>query len=172
MKDKWAIEGGHGGSGLSNLGGTIRKGELSGGIGHAVKINIQGSKYMSRSNGGYRWPAIKADGYYNKDGDPGAYGGSVKACRMGALLTFRNDRKPSDLSLRTREGKNLFWAIYYHGSYIADDTYANAYGICVEKGSYTPTSDAFKADVNAIMKALFVVNNNNGSGAGGTGNFR
>ena len=64
--------GGHGGSALSSIGGTLRLGELTGDepIRHALKLNLWAKKYLAYDDGlmggkGYRWPAIKADSYAN-----------------------------------------------------------------------------------------------------------
>src|SRR3989442_5508548 len=59
------IDGGHGGSGLSSLGGTIRLGELvpGGVIRHVMKMNLYGlNNYYYGTTQGYRWPASQADG--------------------------------------------------------------------------------------------------------------
>ena len=63
------IQGAHGGSMLSSIGGTIRLGELrpnSGPMRHALKINIYGAKnfYKCRKKEECnRWPAPASDGY-------------------------------------------------------------------------------------------------------------
>ncbi|MEM9564002.1 MAG: hypothetical protein AAGA93_15380 [Actinomycetota bacterium] len=51
------IPGANGGSGPSSLGGTIRLGDLERGrIGHAIKLTIDASQWLSRSNGGLTPP--------------------------------------------------------------------------------------------------------------------
>lgn len=63
--------GAHGGSGLSSLGGMIRKGELNSSsppIQHAVGIELYAHKYYYCSDkvnrtSCYRWPALTADSY-------------------------------------------------------------------------------------------------------------
>lgn len=105
------IEGAHGGSGLSSLGGTLRLGELVPGappIRHALKINICGKDniYYDAASGGYRWPATKADGYA-ADG----YHGQVKACLMGALLAIPIWMDIEKMGLQTEPARMLAWTL-------------------------------------------------------------
>ena len=77
------IQGAHGGSGLSSLGGTIRMGELvkGGAIRHAMKVSVNNKLYLAYNNdgsGGFRWPARKSDG-----GASTNYQGQVPALEMG-----------------------------------------------------------------------------------------
>ena len=66
--------GGHGGSHLSSIGGSLRLGELTGStpIRHALKVNLYGHRFLSQAQNGYRWPATAADELAL--GDPGDSG--------------------------------------------------------------------------------------------------
>lgn len=141
--------GGHAGSGLSAIGGSVRLGELTGtaAITHALKVNIACPDYCyagTRSNpeptpidgAGYRWPAIRRD-------VSGTYGRSVDGLQMGSLiglpcnpdasnvcqLTFDNISAPSNripsgcptgAGLTTSLAKKLFKALQDWGAYVAD----------------------------------------------------
>lgn len=65
------IRGSHGGSGLSALGGSIRRGELLGEapIRHAIKVNLFCQRFVHFGSGrpGFRWPADRADDYAAHD---------------------------------------------------------------------------------------------------------
>lgn len=113
------IQGAHGGSGLSSIGGTIRLGELTPGsvIRHALKCSVPGhrSLYYDERTGGFRWPAVKADDHAEK-----AYGGEHEYFRMGALMALR----PSfDLGrLKTEPGRIVGRACQDYGIYVVDNS--------------------------------------------------
>ena len=175
--------GGHGGSGLSSIGGTIRIGELVGDkpIRHALKINLWAKKYLSYTQGadgglGYRWPAIKADSY----ADETTYGGTVPELVMGSLLALAPEVTPESLGIQTEPGKKLFYAFQDYGAYVADDTAWDAHAIEVESGvlqefeytygyDFRGQSSPFHDDVTALFEALNVVNNNAVDTVGGGG---
>src|SRR5213594_964000 len=100
------IGGGHGGSGLSSLGGTIRLGELvpGGVIRHVMKINLYGlnNYYYDGTAQGYRWPASQADGCASS-----CYGGTTPALRMGSLLAIPASVNVDSLGLETEPAKIL-----------------------------------------------------------------
>ena len=119
------IQGGHGGSGLSSIGGTIRLEELPGTtpIRHALKINLFAEKFISFSPGpggglGYRWPATRADGY----ADETRYGGTVPQLTMGALLAIPPTVTLQSLDLQTEPGIKLFHAFQDYKTYVTDNT--------------------------------------------------
>lgn len=84
------------GSGLSTLGGVIRKGEFAAGvIAHALRCDLNGHTDMSRffsgpvsgdTDTGHRWPATKNDGQYDVSTSNNYYDGSVPECCEGSLL--------------------------------------------------------------------------------------
>src|SRR5207249_9034112 len=76
--------GGHGGSMLSSIGGTIRLVALvpGGTIRHAMKVNLHGAEhyYYDNITRGFRWPATTADASASD-----SYNGTVPALREGSL---------------------------------------------------------------------------------------
>lgn len=179
--------GAHGGSGLSSIGGTIRLGELvpGGKIPHAMKMNLWGQKNYYYSHGesdgkaGYRWPAVKADGYAD-----GSYNGSNKALQMGSLLALKPDFDVSQLV--TEAAQILAEAFMNYGAYIVDDTAWDVYALCTEHGpagimkdefkqvwgysfSAKGTDSPWKSDYKIIIENLHVVDNNGPDAIGGGG---
>ncbi|HSM84101.1 MAG TPA: hypothetical protein VLS96_20590, partial [Nodosilinea sp.] len=108
------ILGGHAGSGLSSIGGTLRPGELIGPdpIRHALKVNLWAERYFSYSVGagggrGYRWPADRADNYATAT----SYGGDNPALLLGSLLAIPPTVTPEQLGLETEAARKLFYAL-------------------------------------------------------------
>ncbi|WP_017296494.1 calcium-binding protein [Nodosilinea nodulosa] len=177
------IGGGHAGSGLSSIGGTLRTGELTGPdpIHHALKINLWAQRYFSYEVGagggrGYRWPADRADSYASPD----TYGGSNPALMLGSLLALPPDLTPEQLGLETEAALKLFYAFQDYGAYIADDTAFNAHAFALEVGakeefeayygySFEDSSSPFYDDVMTLFSALAVVDNNGPESIGGGG---
>ncbi len=181
-----AIGGGsHGGSGLTAFGGTIRLGEWvpGGRIRHALKVTLDGS-LLSNTDGGYRWPADRADaGYFD------GYRGELPEARMGALLTLAPDF-PVD-ALATEAARILARALVEYGAYVVDGAGRSTVGIAVEWGpqgrvltefseewgySFTGRVDHaegehrdFLSDVVQIEAALQVVDDNGPETIGGAG---
>src|SRR5437870_4110229 len=122
------IDGGHGGSGLSSLGGTIRLGELvpGGVIRHVMKINLYGlnNYYYDGTAQGYRWPASQADGCASS-----CYGGTTPALRMGSLLAIPASVNVDSLGLETEPAKILARALQDYGAYTVDDTAWSVYAL-------------------------------------------
>ncbi|MEO0895627.1 MAG: T9SS type A sorting domain-containing protein [Bacteroidota bacterium] len=186
------ITGAHGGSGLSAMGGTLRLGELddpSDTIRHVMKVNLFAARnlFYDLQTEGYRWPALRADGYA-----PSVYYtqrtlDTVKACRMGALLALRADLQLDSLKLETQPARILALAFQQYGAYVVDDTYWEVYAMCTEwspKGRFVDEfeqawgysfSEANKntpwtRDMAKIFAALHVVDNNTPNNKGGGGN--
>lgn len=184
--------GAHGGSGLSAIGGTLRVGELAPGAGpirHVLKVNVYTARnlYYDEETRGFRWPAIKADGYaaetYGREGDP------VKACRMGALLALPPWIEIDQMGLETEPARMLAQAFQDYGAYIVDDTAWNVYAIATEWGPNGRVMDEFEAnwgfainpkqqdvpwarDMDRIFGNLHVVVNNGPDRIGGGGEPR
>jgi hypothetical protein len=171
----------HGGSGLSNLGGTIRVGEFaSGQIQHALKMELWAVQYFYCCS--YHWPAIQVDGYANT----ATYGGTNPALGPGSLLALLPSFNVNALS--TTPGKILAQAFQNYGAYIVDDTYWNNWAIATEQGpngtvstefsqlygfSIQPAQgDAFMQDLIAIFQALQIVTNSSPTTIGGGGTPR
>ena len=173
------IGGTHYGSGLSAIGGSIRKGELTSDepIRHALKINVWGEKYLYYGTEalGYRWPADRADSYA-----PMTYGGSNPKLVMGSLLALPRNLKPSDLGIQTEPAKKIFYALQDYGAYISDDSAWDSYDIPAELGvtdevkekygySMTGSSGPFVSDMQKIIPKLMIIDNNAAGSVGGGG---
>jgi len=142
--------GGHGGSGLSSIGGSLRKGEVSSTlpIRHALKINIWAKKYLSLARGkeggkGFRWPAIKADSYANQK----TYGGRIKGVMMGSLLAIPPRVSAESIGIETELGRKLFFTLQNYGAYIVDDTAFNSHAFAVEDGVEDEIKQAYGFDI-------------------------
>lgn len=191
------IPGAHGGSGMSSLGGTLRVGELvpGGVIRHALKINLYARKNLrydaSDATPGYRWPALRADGYAGDPGNGCRYGGTNPSLEMGALLALRHDFDTT--ALQTAPGRIIAQALIDYG----DDTCWDVYALATEWGPAGRVVDEFEAvwgfpmgtaqsgdctsptpecqwanDMRALFTALHVVDNNAPDQIGGGGERR
>lgn len=180
------LYGSHLGSGLSALGGAIRKGELSGSepIHHVLKIELW-EKYLnytpSSSTPGYRWPADRADG-----GAPSIYKGNNPQLVMGSLLAIPPTVSETSLGLTTPAGKKLFHALQDYGGYQVDATGMDTYAIAVEQGvedefkaaygydfsANVSNNNPFYEDFMKLFQALHIVTNNASNSVGGGGTRR
>jgi lysophospholipase L1-like esterase len=185
------IEGAHGGSHLSAIGGTLRVGELTSGvIKHVLKINLWGRENFYNGNGGHRWPAPQADGGYNDPSQANYYGGTNPEMRVGALLALNKDvvlesLTNNSLGLQTEAGLIIARALKNYGAYTVDNTAWDTYAIISEIGPAGRVSDEFKSlygydmnyygnpntpwasDINKIFANLFVISNNAEGNVGG-----
>ena len=174
------IRGSHGGSAMSALGGSIRKGELTGDapIRHALKVDLFCAKYTfyGEERKGFRWPATKADSYAKE-----RYKGTNRALAMGSLLALPPDVSEASLGLKTGIGKKLFRALQDYGAYLVDDAAWDCHYLCAEQGVAEEVKQklGFKfdskdtlADVNALFTKLAVVDNNGPERIGGGGKPR
>src|SRR5207245_10865502 len=125
--------GGHGGSMLSSIGGTIRLGELvpGGTIRHAMKVNLHGAEdsYYETLTRGFRRPATTADASAS-----GSYNGTVPALREGSLLALPPSINVSAMGLETEPAKILARAFQDYGPYGVDDPAWPTYTISTEAG--------------------------------------
>ncbi|MEM9889771.1 MAG: hypothetical protein AAF962_02825 [Actinomycetota bacterium] len=187
------IVGAHGGSGLSSLGGTVRLADLDADrIPHAIKLTVNADRFLSQAEGGYRWPATKADAYATDGSETCRYGGDRPEVRMGALLALRPDFDVE--ALRTDFARLLARALVEHGGYVVGDTCRDTVGVVTEWSpegrvvdevadryeidlaagepsnctSTTPDCD-YSQDMAAIVAALHVVDNNTAATPGGPG---
>lgn len=137
-----AAVGGHGGSGMTGVGGTIRIWELIDDgvtISHALKCRANG-RYLFGYNAttnptGYVWPAIAADTGWDNSGNAGAwYHGTNANVRMGTLLTIPQSVDVTTLQKRDASGTIPVWAqriaraIQDYGMYIVDESYEDGNG--------------------------------------------
>ena len=172
------IDGGHGGSGMSSIGGSIRPGELLGDapIRHALKLNISGEFMFydpASATPGYRWPARLADSYA-----PSGYKGKKPALEMGALLAIPPNVTAEQLGLQTAVGRKLFAAFRDYGAYVVDDS-GGSNLLCVEQAAYEEyravtgraidDDTSLDGDMTKLMAALHVVDNNGPTSIGGGG---
>lgn len=186
------IGGAHGGSGLSAIGGALRVGELSSGeIKHVLKINLWGRENFYNGDGGYRWPAPKADGGYNDPDAPNYYGGLNPEMRVGALLALHKDVvlesvENNSLGLETEPALIVARALRDYGAYTVDNTAWDTYAIITENGTQGRVSDEFKniygydmntygglqnsswgRDLEKLFGNLYVISNNVEGNTGG-----
>jgi chitodextrinase len=180
------IIGGHGGALLSTLGGSIRKGELTGQvpIRHALKVNLWGAKYFhydkNSQTPGFRWPAIRADSYAE-----GNYGGKVPGLVLGSLLAIPPEVTEESMKFETEPAKILFRALQDYGAYVADDAYWNAHYFNIEAGATREFREKYNfdfsthvwgaqnqnwyRDLTKLFTALHIVENNTPDNVGGGG---
>jgi len=180
------IGGAHYGSGLSAIGGSIRKGELTSDepIRHALKLNVWGKKYLYYDKSakiGYVWPADRHDSCA-PSGDQ-AYGGSDPALRMGTLLTIPKNITAESLGLKTEIAKKIFYALQNYGCYIVDNSGWSCYDWSIEDGvdaevqakygyrTYASTTEnkSYRDDTLKMIKSLHIVTNNSPTSIGGGG---
>jgi hypothetical protein len=173
------ITGGHAGSNLSSIGGTIRLGELTGtaAIHHALKVDVDG-RYLfhSAQNPGFRWPANTADACA-----PSCYTGTLTGMVQGSLLAIPPAATEQTLGLATAAGKKLFHALQDYGAYIVDNSADVSYNLAVENGVKsefraafgfdfdTSTASPWLSDIKALFANLRLVANNGPSSVGGGG---
>jgi hypothetical protein len=162
--------GSHGASRLSGIGGAIRPGELSGDapIQHALDVLVW-ARYLSYSNGGYRWPAAAADSYAAS-----RYTGTNPEMRMGALLAIAPHVTAAQLGITTHVGRKLFTAMQDYGGYVTDDSAWDANYLSVDAAAVGtfPWGAAEQEDFRRIIDAASVVTNNAPSTIGGGGTPR
>ncbi len=173
--------GGHWGSGLSGIGGSIRHGELTGSspINHVLKINVPGD-YLhfdaahpeTPVNGvvlegkGYRFPADRNDA-----GAPGNYKASAKfkAAKMGALLAIPASVNLASLGLQTLAAKKLAQTLQNYGAYIVDDAGAKVSRASGGEYDYAQFSLSLQREAEGEFREVFGYNfaqDNSATGAG------
>nr|MCU0650333.1 hypothetical protein [Gemmatimonadaceae bacterium] len=178
------IRGGHAGSGLSSIGGSIRRGELVSGlpIRHALKLNVWANRYLfyraTDSTPGYRWPARNADAYAAD-----AYRGTNPAVEQGTLVAIPPSVNLSTIGLTTSAGRILARTLRDYGAYIVDDAAWNAFDFSAEVGvaeefqqrfgyGMNAGSGPFYEDIMLLLPLLHVVDNNAPNAIGGGGRPR
>ena len=192
--------GGHGGTGLSSIGGTLTASDVQDDqpIRHALKINLRPWQYYIRDrvNGPceWRWPAKKCDNTAYKYTDsrgfqdvPSSY---VVANKEGALLALPPNLTPESLGIRSRAGRKMFDVLQDYGVYTVDesgigssvrnsfsgtyefkDAFRSYYGHQFTIWDPNDTSD-WANDMKKIISNLHVVDDNTSSTIGGSGTSR
>lgn len=186
--------GGHGGSGLNAIGGSLRAGELLPGAAppaHVLKLQLWAKHYYfgvasgANKSSCFRWPALWCDGYSE---DPALYNGTDPRLVPGALLAVPLAALPAlNASLATEPARALAWTLANFGGLLCDDTYADratfnaeagfapaftaAWGVpfVTWPGDARPGAAAWLADVLALWRALHVVDSNAEGAPGGGG---
>ena len=186
------IRGSHGGSGLSAIGGSIRVGELRPGSqapAHALKVAVYSAQVLfqcATASQCFRWPADRAD-----SNAVGSYGtlraNNSSAMKMGALLAIPASTDLTRMGLETEPGRQLAWTLQNYGAYIDDSLGEPSFAIDAEEGANGSALTQFQADwgfpmeqrVNSnspwsrdmqrLMTALYVVDNNSPTSIGGGG---
>ncbi len=180
------IGGSHYGSGLSAIGGSIRKGELTSSepIKHAIKLNVYAKNYLyydRSADCGYVWPADRHDSYAASGNN--AYGGTNPNLRMGSLLTIPKNITVESLGIKSEVGKKIFYALQNYGCYIVDDSAWSNYSFSMENGVMEEVQAKYGYSVNCakwsvndyyydvlkMVKNLYIVTNNSPSSIGGGG---
>ncbi len=184
--------GGHGGSGLSALGGTLTAADITSRapIHHALSLDINAAEYLyDDGTSGHVWPAPTQDAAATSADYYGGYHGRTPALRMGALLAVPPRVTAASLGLSTALGAKLFHALQDYGSYVVDDTgwssvdlnvdqHADAaatatYGYSVSGGKpgspWGADNPAYYRDLMSIYAHLEVISNNSASSVGGGG---
>jgi hypothetical protein len=189
------IQGAHGGSGMSGLGGSIRVGELrpgDQGPRHVLKMNLYARAELATcatQSQCFRWPAVKADGY--AVGWYGAATGNTNAAmRMGSLLAIPPSVDLASLGLQTDPGRQIAWTLQNYGAYVVDDTYGPSFALEAENGPagnvrtqfradygqdfevFASAPNAWSRDLQRIRTVLAAVDNNGPSTIGGGGTPR
>ena len=175
------LYGTHWGSGLSALGGSVRRGELTGTapLHHAIKLNLWG-KYLAfvGKTPGYRWPADRADNGASSD-----YRGRDPQLVMGSLLALPPGLSADGLGLTTPVGRKLFRVLQDYGAYVSDSSGWAAIDLCAEFGvedevrkatglSLSSNAGPLYDDQVRLYRALKVVANNGPEAVGGGGKPR
>ena len=186
--------GSHGGSALSAIGGSIRIGELrpgQQGPRHAIKVNLYAREALARCTSYadcYRWPATAADSYAVGHYGSNAPGNLPKGMKMGALLAIPGTINLNSLGLETEPARQLAWTLQNYGAYVVDDTWGPAFALNAETGPDGDKRTEFRndygfnfeqrandntpwsRDLQRLIRALHLVDNNgpNSIGGGGT----
>ena len=175
------IHGTHWGSGLSAIGGSVRRGELTSKepIRHAIKLNLWGHwlTYEGKTPG-YRWPADRADNAAKAN-----YHGKNSKLVMGSLLALPPNLTGKGLGLTTEVGGKLFYALQNYGAYVSDDSGWDDVDLCAEVGVEDEVKARYGLDLVGgsgpiyddkvrLIRALKVVDNNGPDTVGGGGKPR
>ena len=166
---------------------------------HALKLDLYGKEAFfpcqSAANC-FRWPAFKADsgaagrygiGHGNINSNPLRQVTPPFAMRMGALLAIPAKQNLAKLNLETEAAQKLAWTLQNYGAYVVDDAGGPSVAISAEKGPRGSFRQQFKQDwgfdfeqrvrgnapwmrdMQRIMQALQVVDNNGPATIGGGG---
>jgi hypothetical protein len=170
---------GHGGSGLSAVGGSLRQWELAPGtpIRHTLKLTLPAATLSGNIPGqsaicdnGYRWPAQIADGGWDGGGSS-RYAGQVPTLCMGSLLALSPSVNCNAL-VAAELSRRICAALRDYGAYVVDihptTSSWRPFTINLESGN-DPLNGT---EMIALFQQLQVVMNNSQSSVGGGGTPR
>src|SRR5260221_4760676 len=173
---------------------------LSQGPRHALKLGVYSARDLykcttpddSPTTGCYRWPAVNA-----AFGAERSYGrvsnNNNTAMKMGALLAIPASVNLATMGLETDPARQLAWTLQNYGAYIDDSGTAPAFMFDAEKGPDGALDSQFEADwgfpleerwrtdatrtpwardMQRLMTALYVVDNNSSASIGCRGTPR
>lgn len=155
---KDGLQGSHGGSKMSAIGGSIRLGELRPNTQpprHALKINVDARSvlYPCKVKADcFRWPALSADSY--AVGTYGTLGTNIPTgMRMGALLALPPSVDINKIGLESMPGIMIAWTLQNYGAYIVDDSAGANFVLNAELGPDGSKRDEFKRDWGYDLQA-------------------
>jgi hypothetical protein len=159
---------------------------------HALKVNVNSTRdlYNCSTNADcFRWPALTSDS--GSTSDYGSYNNNQNtAMKMGSLLAIPASVNIANLGLESEPGRQMAWTLQNYGAYIVDSTGGLSFGISAEVSPDGSMHDQFKADygydfeqrvndnttwsrdLQKLVDALYVVNNNTATSIGGGGTPR
>jgi len=156
-------------SGASGLGGLIRRGELRGGIRHALALAVI-RKAIHRRNGpgtAFVWPASRA---------PAAYGVDTPGPRqLGTLLALPPDLDLSTLNIGSSgPAYEVARALQDYGGYVVESFQdaSNDVNFFVEPAAEAELPVDFDVQLSRILLHLKIVSNNSPERIGGGGTPR
>lgn len=166
---------------------------------HALKLDLYGKEVFFQCQHAancFRWPAYKGDsgavgrygiGHGNLNSNPLRKNPPPFAMRMGALLAIPAKQNLATLGLETKAAHMLAWTLQNYGAYVVDDAGGPSVAISAEKGPRGSFRQQFKEDwgfdfeqrvrsntpwmrdMQRLMQALHVVDNNGPFSIGGGG---
>jgi hypothetical protein len=145
----YAYDVSHGGSFTS--GGQLTTDDLNQGVSHALAVCLWGKRWLSAENGGFIYPARKADGAYKW-----SYQGTNPNVKMGSLLMIPPTVTAQQLGLTSDVGRKLLKGMQQYGAYIIDDSGWDSYSFEITPAA-RPQMDAAKPDLLKLLTAMHVV---------------
>ena len=158
------VEGVHLASGISAMGGAIRKGELLSDepINHALKVRISSNRFLYYNGEeipGYRYPAKRTDSYaVNSVKERIRYSGVNKHVVQGTLFTLPKDLTPEAIGLKSKMGKKIFYAIQNYGAYVVDSQAIHSIGFFCEYDVKQELTDTIKMRTEGWSKDCVLAN--------------
>lgn len=166
---------GHGGSGMSVLGGLIRPGELTGitPLDHCLAISLDAHLYYKRAatpSQSFRWPAAKCDSYAGDLSTAGYYNGTNPNLMPGSLLCIPA-AVPIPAAVSANSKALIVWnAMVRYGAYCVEDTAWDHAQFSIDSTCASDLDATLGTLLNTyMMPNLSVVTNNAPTAIGGGG---